>query len=400
MKYALRIGFGTVAGGMLLLAGCSSQGGRAGNGGSSGAGGMGSGGIAAGAGATSGGRGTTIGTGGVANTGTATGGTSAGGTPAGGAGSGGTAAGETATGGTLGTGGSATGGTSGVATGCDGNAAPPTSPPDGYLTIDVNGTAREYALLLPAGYDGKIPFPVVFGFHGTTSNGQAMLSRYYGNLREAAAGRAIVVAPQGLVRNGQTGWIGSRGIEQVDVDFFDALVALLEAEYCVDAGRIFAQGHSAGGMMSNQLGCVRSTVLRGIGPVAGMGPMESSRSGTTCGGKVAAFIGHNPYECETASDSCPWAVPWATTGWPTTQFWTKKNGCDDPGAMPTAPYEGDYQTGNPLPCKSLAGCDPNYPVTLCLYDYSVSGVGPHAYPPWITKAMIDFWLALSPPPPM
>ena len=287
-------------------------------------------------------------------------------------------------------GGAGTGGTSGGATGtpgCDGNATPPTSPSNGYLTIDVNGTSREYALELPTGYDGETPFPVVFTFHGTTMDGQSMLNRYYGNMRDAAAGRAILVAPNGLVRNGQTGWIGSGGIEQVDVDFFDALVTLLKAEYCVDTGRIFAQGHSAGAFMSNQLGCVRSTVLRGVGPVAGGGPWEGSWTGVTCGGKVAAFIGHNPKEGDAAEcaklsgGTCPWVVLWADSGWPTTQFWTTKNGCDDPGPMPTAAFAGNSTTGDPLPCQSFAGCDPNYPVTLCPCDYADPWNGPHVYPP-------------------
>jgi poly(3-hydroxybutyrate) depolymerase len=379
MKDALRIGFGTVAG-VLLLAACSSQGGSAANGGSPGTGGTGSGGTAAGAGGSSDG---------------GQGGTSSGGT----IGSGGKAG----TGGTIGTGGVAlgTGGASGGTTvsGCDGNATPPTSPPGGYLTIDVNGTSREYVLELPTGYDGKTPQPALFAFHGTTSNGQQFIGNYYGGVRKAAAGRVILVAPNGLERNGQTGWVGSGGIDPVDIDFFDALVAQLTANYCVDPGRIFSMGHSAGAMMSNQLGCVRSDVLRGVGPFAGAGPMEYG--GTKCGGKVAAFIGHNPKEGDPTECAkfdggvCPWVVKWATTGWPTTQFWSKKNGCTPLDAMPAEAFPGDSKTGDSLPCQALAGCDPSYPVTLCLYDYSDQWDGPHAFPVgWGAKAVTDFFLAL------
>jgi poly(3-hydroxybutyrate) depolymerase len=289
-------------------------------------------------------------------------------------------------------------------TGCDGNLKPPTSPSKGYLTIDVNGSQREYSLELPTDYDGTTPVPVLFAFHGTESNAQQFLESNYGNIRAGTAGRVLLVGPNGLSRNGETGWVDfssnvNNGVTQVDIDFFDALVAHLRSNYCIDVGRVFAMGHAAGAMIANQLSCLRSDVLRGVGSFSGDGPDEDP--GVACTGKVAAFIGHNPKEGDAAecaklsSGSCPWVLLWANTGWPTTQFWTKKDGCADPGSMPTAAFEGNSSTGNPLPCKSFAGCDANYPVTLCLYDYWDQWDGPHAFPsPWGAKAVTDFFLAL------
>jgi polyhydroxybutyrate depolymerase len=306
----------------------------------------------------------------------------AGGLPSqvGGTSNGGTNPGEEAAGGTPSTGGNPSGGTSGGSTGtpgCNGNAAPPTSPSNGYLTIDVNGTSRTYVLELSSSYDGKAPQPVLFALHGTGTTAQEFLGSGYGDVRTGVARRAILVGPQGLSRSGQTGWMGNGGIEQVDKDFFDALVAQLKASYCIDPGRVFAMGHSAGAFFSNELGCTRSNVVRGVGPFNGGGPFGS------CGGKVAAFIVHNP------NDS------WAGTGWPTTQFWTKQNGCNDPGAMPTAAFPGNSTTGNPLPCQAYAGCDPNYPVTLCLHSYSDQWDGDHAFAvQWGARAVTDFFLAL------
>src|SRR5687768_7249400 len=37
-------------------------------------------------------------------------------------------------------------------------------------TIDVAGTARTYVLFVPSGYDGSRSFPLVFAWHGRTSN--------------------------------------------------------------------------------------------------------------------------------------------------------------------------------------------------------------------------------------
>jgi len=63
--------------------------------------------------------------------------------------------------------------------------------------------------------------------------------------------------------------------------------------------------------------------------------------------------------------------------------------------MPTAAFAGDSTTGNPLPCKAYAGCNANYPVTLCLQTYNDKWDGPHAFPvQWGAKAVTDFFLAL------
>ncbi len=363
-------------------------------------------------------------TGGKAAGGSSTGGiggSSIGSTSSGGSSTEGTSTGGKATGGTPSVGGNASGGnaTAGAppaagatgSEGCNGNAKPATSPSNGYLTIDVKGTSREYALVLPTGYDGKTPQPVMFAFHGTDSTAQGFMgSTGYGNVAKGAAGRVILVGPNGLARTGgMTGWLdmggGGSEINVSDVDFFDALVAQLKVNYCVDPGRIFSMGHSAGGLISNYLGCVRGNVLRGIGPFAGWGPSTSAGGGATsakCTGKVAAFIGHNPKEGEASEcakmsgGQCPWIVDWETLGWPSTQYWTKTDSCADIGAMPTAVLNGgNSTTGSPLPCKAFAGCDASYPVTLCLYDYADQWDGPHAFPAqWGAKAVTDFFLAL------
>lgn len=311
------------------------------------------------------------------------------------------ATGGSGTGGTMS--GGATGGTGAARQACDGNTQPATSPPNGFLTIDVGSDQRQYLLELPQGYDGRTPVPVMFAFHGTATTAVDFLGAAYGDVRAAAAGRFLLVAPQGLKRNDQTGWIDfnespDNGITQADLDFFDALVARVGASYCVDSHRIFAMGHSAGGFISNYLGCVRSNVLRGIGPFAGAGPYETPV--TRCG-KVAAFIGHNPKEgdpdecAKVSSGTCPWIVSWPDYGWPTTQFWSSKSACQGLGSMPTEAFPGNGTTGDPLPCQAIAGCDARYPVTLCLYDYSDQWVGPHAFPNrWAARAAADFFLGL------
>lgn len=288
--------------------------------------------------------------------------------------------------------------------GCNGNTEPPTSSSNGYLTINVNGTPRKYTLELPRSYDGRTPVPVMFAFHGTDGSAQEFLGNDYGGVRAGAARRVLLVGPQGLSRDGMTGWLddsSDTGIDPADIEFFDALLAQIKANYCIDPGRVFSMGHSAGAFISNQLGCVRSDVLRGIGPFAGGGPEVGQGTGTSCEGRVAAFIVHNPRdgdpeECADLPDEgCFEVARWADTGWPTTKFWTMRNGCDALGSMPTEAFPGNSTTGDPLPCRSYSGCDAAYPVTLCLEAYSDDWEGPHAFPvEWGAKAVTDFFLAL------
>lgn len=283
-------------------------------------------------------------------------------------------------------GGASGGGTSGTA-GCDGNAKPPTSPRNGYLTIDVKGTTRQYLLELPKGYEGTTPVPVLFAFHGTSSNAQEFIGAAgYGNVSEGVSGRMLIVGPQGLKRgSGLIGWcdfsLPNDGISDSDIDFFDALIAQLKAKYCIDTGRIFAMGHSAGAVISNVLGCDRGDVLRGVGPFNGGGPSKN------CPKRMAAFVVHNTDD---------YLVKWSDTGWLTTKYWTSENGCDPIGAMPRSAYPGNSTTGDPLPCKAFPGCGSDFPVTLCLHSYSDMYDKTHAFPvQWGAKAMADFFLALA-----
>jgi polyhydroxybutyrate depolymerase len=260
------------------------------------------------------------------------------------------------------------------------------APASGALTLDVDGVTRDYTLVLPSAYDGHTRFPVLFAWHGTGSTGPDFIGSYYGGITDGVAGRALIVAPTGLVDTqgeyaGMTRW----QLSDVDGALFDALLAKLESDYCIDTQRVFSTGHSIGGYFSNYLGCSRGDRLRGIAPISGGGPFNTS----DCVGQPAVLIGHNPHECAETGPDCPYSVPWATTGWLSTQFWAARDGCMDEGAMPT-----DAIAGMP-PCKSLDGCKASSPVMLCLYDYSDQYAGPHAWPvAWLARTIADYFFAL------
>ena len=150
-------------------------------------------------------------------------------------------------------------------------------------TIRVGNQDRTYHVFVPEGYQPTRRYPVIFRFHGTTGNGLS------GGLdvQNVAAKDTIIVAPNGLPR--QAGGEPTWQANEADLALFDALVSAAGERYCIDLGRMFAFGFSAGAGFSELLACVRGNTLRGIGAIAGI---DYAR-GRTCEGQVAAWLVHD-----------------------------------------------------------------------------------------------------------
>jgi polyhydroxybutyrate depolymerase len=272
---------------------------------------------------------------------------------------------QAASGGT-GAGGSSAGGTdpgaggSTASTGC-GQAAPGTAP----STVDVSGQARTFIVDVPAGYDPNTPTPVIFGFHGAGTDGDLYRSAFYGNLLSTFGAEYIVVHPDALADDsGRTSWNAQGG---GDIEFFDAMLALLVSTYCVDEARVFASGHSSGGFFTNVLACERGDVLRGAGPISGGGPFTFG--GTTCNGQVAAWIAHGIDDPTVDLSS----------GEGSRDHWIEANHCD---ATQTTTPSASY------PCVEYVGCDVGFPVRWCAYD------GDHNPPDFGPQGLYDFFSTL------
>jgi polyhydroxybutyrate depolymerase len=174
----------------------------------------------------------------------------------------------------------------------------------------------------------------------------------YFNLPTVAGAKAIVVTPQCL--GGAAAWSESR-----DLPLFDALLAKMQGAFCIDNQRIFAAGHSSGGMFTHMLGCRRGNVLRGIGPLSAPPP-----SGT-CTGDVAVWISQGISDPTVTVD----------LGRSSRDFWVKRNHCD--ASQSTAV--------DPAPTVAYGGCDAGFPVRYCEYD------GNHNLPSYAPKAIWDFF---------
>ncbi len=289
------------------------------------------------AGASTGGSATggqTSGTGGQTS---ATGGSATGGeaTGSGGASSGGASTGS----GASNSGGTGAGGQPAATSGCG------MSAPSGVQerVIQVGGVERSFVLSIPENYDPSQSYPLVFAWHGL--GGDGALARLYFRVENEADGAALFVYPDGLPNEeGQAAW--DLEPEGGDVALFDALLASLTAEYCVDAERVFSTGHSYGGFMTNRLGCSRGDVLRAVAPVAG-GPPFGGGNAAECAGEVGAVVIHGTYDPTVD----------ITQGQAAVTRYTEASACLTSSV--------DWE---PAPCVLYDACAADQPVAYCEHD--------------------------------
>lgn len=198
-------------------------------------------------------------------------------------------------------------------------------------SLQINGSTTSYIVDLPTGYDPNRPYPLVVALRGASVTAAAFHS--YLNL-------APVVGADGIVVNLECADKATTWDVQRDLPFFDALLVKLQAQYCIDAQRMFVVGHAAGAMFANSLVCMRGGVLRGLGSLSGAAPT------TACASKIGVWI------TQGNADST------VTLGRADRDFWLQQNGCDATMQMSV----------DPSPCVAYGRCDSGYPVTYCEYN--------------------------------
>jgi poly(3-hydroxybutyrate) depolymerase len=225
-------------------------------------------------------------------------------------------------------------------------------------TVSVDGQERTYLLEPAYAVAAGVPAPLVFVWHGLGGSGSRAYERF--GMSEAVAGRAVVVFPDALASGfgGKYGWDLRRN--GTDVAFFDHLLEKVARTSCIDLGRVFSTGHSFGGWMTNRIGFLRGSRLRGIAPGAG------GLSPGDCGARpLATMIIHATNDPTVSFQD----------GAAAEHMWSTAAGC----RATTNPVPGAW------PCVAHDGCAPRAPVLLCAHrEY-------HSWPPFAAPAIWAFF---------
>lgn len=197
-------------------------------------------------------------------------------------------------------------------------------------SIAVDGSTAAYIVDLPTGYDRNKPYPLVMSFRSANVTIEAFRS---------TLDLPAVVGAEGIVVNVDCANGARRWDLQRDPPVFEALLAKLEAGYCVDRRRVFVVGHETGAIFANLIACTHAGVLRGLGSLSGVAPTRM------CTGALAVWISQGDADMT------------RTLGREDRDFWLQQNQCD---ATMSAPVE-------PSPCVEFMGCEVGSPVRYCEY---------------------------------
>ena len=142
-------------------------------------------------------------------------------------------------------------------------------------TITIEGMQpRTYFLNVPASYRPGTPTPLLLAFHSRTSTGRLILTSSQ-ILSWADAMNIIVVAVNGAVYEDSSSWnagsccTNAITYEENDVLLTSTIIDYLKTQTTIDASRVWAMGHSNGGMMAYRLACDLSEKITAVAVVTG-----------------------------------------------------------------------------------------------------------------------------------
>ena len=228
-----------------------------------------------------------------------------------------------------------------------------------HTTGTIDGTlaygeiSRTFILYVPSSYDSSSKQPLVFNFHGYSSNAREQMA--YGDLRsQADANGFILVHPEALDDiYGRSYWNIKGWSTSVhdDVKFVENLINLLMDKYSINAERIYSTGMSNGGFFSFHLACNLSASFAAVASVTGSMTFET-------------FDNCNPRKPTPVMQihgSLDATVPYKGLDalsmksiMDVMEYWKVSNGCDDyilslPGILPgTSFWTETYEYNNCL----------------------------------------------------
>jgi poly(3-hydroxybutyrate) depolymerase len=240
-------------------------------------------------------------------------------------------------------------------------------------------THRNYFMKLPKTYNQAQPYQLSIGGSGCGGSETVGSEGGYAlpNTNEIQVALSYVTA--------NSACFADDAVNTPDLPYFDAVIADLEAKFCIDKSKIFVHGYSSGAWETYMLGCARAGVIRGI--FTSQGGERVKRP--ACSGPVAALLsaGANasndnpigpldPNSGEAKSlDSLGSAVARDEI--------LMRNGCT---GTATVTWSGSAE------CKQYTGCPAAYPVIWCPIN------GGHEYASQLAAPAETFFQGLSTTP--
>lgn len=153
------------------------------------------------------------------------------------------------------------------------------NPVKGMRMITTGGQSALFNVNLPANYEANTPMPLGFGFHGF-NNGAC------GPTTGECRGFAMLPAVTVYMKSISAGWEQSAVLEQ-NITFYQDVLKLMKAEYCIDESRVFVAGVSSGGQFVENLTCRFGDTLWQVTPVS-----ASVAAKTNCKGTPPVLVIH------------------------------------------------------------------------------------------------------------
>ncbi|HSZ81622.1 MAG TPA: hypothetical protein VLA14_05040 [Polyangia bacterium] len=255
----------------------------------------------------------------------------------------------------------------------------PAFAPGGALAQTNEGfdfTKRNYAVKLPTGYDDTKPYPVIVEGGGCgggpTESGGGMtagegagdairIGLSYVNMCFADGGNSCSGTPANQ----------PQCVNTPEIPYFYAMLADVEAKYCIDKSKVYMGGYSSGGWETFTVGCAAAEVLRGI--VTENGGLRNDRP--ACTGPVPALMVAGTADTDNPIGPLVMGMAYAPSGLTVAEVNADILSLDSNGTAPardailarngcvgtdTAVYDPAY----PL-CVKYTGCPASAPVVWC-----------------------------------
>lgn len=247
-----------------------------------------------------------------------------------------------------------------------------TANPPAASTAPYTWTHRNYFIKLPVGYDKATPYPVVLQGGGCgNTDGRAGASGGFSTLPNGQS-QAIQIGLSYVFPQTAGACFADDTALTPELAYFDAVLADLKANYCIDLGRVFSTGFSSGAFEALTFGCGRAGVLRGLG--AASGRVRTDRP--ACSGfPVAAMVIHGADDANITP-----AQRQATR-----DDLLQRNGCS--GSQSAAWDSATYPE-----CLEYVNCPAAYPVVWCV----LAGQGTTAGGTYGSQGIWKFFSELPP----